>query len=154
MNKHERQQIILTLIDRDGYKCAFPGCIRPFSEEDPPTIDHWIPRDAGGQDVISNYKLMHFVCNNIKGNSIPDPDGTIDLNKRIKLPKAQRPELCTLCMSGRLLLVGELCPDCGSGPQPRAFPTAYKKKPKNCKHSGNDHCWLCVVGLVPRMELH
>jgi len=150
MNKTERQQTIAVLKKRDGWKCFFPGCTKPFTEEDPPTIDHWMPRHAGGTDHIDNFRLMHFVCNNIKGNTVPNPDGTLDIIKQAKLPKAQRPELCTLCMSGRLLLEGEICPDCDSGPQPRAFPTAYKRKPKNCSHSGKEHCWMCHLGFIER----
>lgn len=150
MNRKVRAAIVDALIARDGYVCQFPGCTRPFTSEDPPTIDHWIPRSVSGDDTLSNLRLMHRECNNTKGDSIPNPDGTLSLVKAVSIVRQPRPSLCDTCMSGRILLVGEKCPDCKSGPQPAGSPTAYKKNPKNCTHSGYDHCWLCHVGLVER----
>lgn len=153
MNRKEKEQIMAALIERDGYRCMMPGCTRPFTEDDKPTIDHWIPFSISRDGSLGNLVLMHFSCNNLKGDTIPNEDGTITIIRRTRIPKEARPELCDTCMSGRLLLDGEYCPDCGSGPQPAMFPTAYKKKPKNCSHAGREHCWACVTGLVKRVEL-
>jgi len=153
MNRKEKEQIVAALIERDGYRCMMPGCTRPFTDEDPHTIDHWIPFSVSKDGSLANLVLMHFSCNNLKGDTIPNEDGTITIVRRTRIPKEARPELCDTCMSGRLLLDGERCPDCGSGPQPAMFPTAYKKKPKNCSHAGREHCWACVTGLVKRVEV-
>lgn len=153
MNKKAKEQIVAALIKRDGFRCMMPGCTKPFTDEDRPTIDHWIPFSVSGDESLENLVLMHFACNNIKGNTIPNSDGTIDIVRRTKIPKQARPKLCETCMSGRLLLDGEVCPDCGSGPQPPRYPTAYKRKPKNCSHSGREHCWSCVTGFVKRVEI-
>lgn len=154
MNKAEKERILSALIERDGYRCMMPGCTRPFTQEDKPTIDHWNPKSIFGDESLSNLRLMHFVCNNLKGNIVPNPDGTITLNRFAKLPKQERPGLCELCMSGRLLLDDETCPVCGSGPQPKRFPTAYKRKPKNCAHSGREHCFMCVIGFIERKDAY
>jgi len=153
MNKAIKREIVSVLTARDGYTCQFPGCTKPFTAEDPPTIDHWMPRSISGDERIENLKLMHFECNNLKGNIVPNADGTITITRIPKLPKAARPHLCEDCMSGRILLEGERCVSCGSGPQPVKFPTAYKRKPRNCSHAGKEHCWYCTLGFVERREL-
>jgi hypothetical protein len=153
MNRTEKEQILAALKERDGYRCMLPGCTRPFTEDDKPTIDHWNPFSISRDGSLANLRLMHFTCNNLKGNTVPNADGSITITRSIKIPKQKRPELCDTCMSGRILLDGENCDDCGSGPQPRRFPTAYKRKPKNCSHSGREHCWSCVTGFVRRIEV-
>jgi hypothetical protein len=152
MNREQKEQIIAALKKRDGFRCQFPGCAKPFTEADRPTIDHWYPKSISGDESLDNLKLMHFACNNIKGDTIPNSDGTLTILRRVKIPKRTRPKLCETCISGRILLDGEICPDCGSEPQPRRFPTAYKRKPKNCSHSGREHCWACVCGFVERKD--
>ena len=152
MNKQIKAELIIALSTRDGYRCMMPGCTRPFTAYDKPTIDHWNPKSVSGDESLGNLVLMHFSCNNIKGDTIPNADGTIDIVRRTRIPKQARPELCETCMSGRWLLDGELCPDCGSGPQPVRYPTAYKRKPKNCPHSGRYSCWMCIVGFIKRSD--
>lgn len=152
MNKVIKEEVVAALRKRDGFRCRFPGCTKPFTKEDPPTIDHWIPFSVSGDNSIKNLRLMHFKCNNLKGDTIPNPDGTITIVRRTKVPKLPRPILCQLCMSGRLLLVGETCELCGSGPQPVKYPSAYQRKPKNCPHSGVYHCWHCTLGFVARTD--
>jgi hypothetical protein len=153
MNREAKERIIAALKERDGYRCMMPGCTRPFADDDRATIDHWYPYSIFKNESLDNLCLMHFSCNNRKGDTVPNPDGTIDIIRRTRIPKQARPELCATCMSGRILLEDELCPDCGSGPQPRSFPTAYKRKPKNCSHEGREHCWACITGLVKRKEI-
>lgn len=151
MNRDIRNKIIETLRDRDGYSCKFPGCKKPFTKTNPPTIDHWIPWSVASDSSIDNLKLMHKDCNNKKGNVVPNSDGTLTFNKKrsIKMP---RPKICQECYSGRILTIGETCEVCGSGPQPQKFPTAYKKKPANCSHAGQDHCWWCFLGFIKRRD--
>lgn len=36
------------------------------------TIDHWIPKSKGGSNDESNLKPAHDICNQIKGNTMPD----------------------------------------------------------------------------------
>lgn len=149
-SREVRQQIIDFLAERDGYFCFI--CKDLFKEDEFPTIDHWYPLSAGGTWHLDNLRLAHSCCNGRKGSIIPNADGTITWPTRErKHPKLPRPEHCGHCESGRLLLIGETCELCGSGPQPSLFPTAHKKKPKNCSHSGQDHCWHCVLGFVERI---
>lgn len=149
-NKIMRKEIIKTLEKRDGFFCYI--CENDFSDENPPTIDHFIPLAKGGTWDLGNLKLAHQLCNSAKGDAMPNPDGTVNfIRRRTKLPKVVRPEKCEHCMSGRLLLIDESCSLCFSVAQPLQFPTAYKKKPKNCSHTGRDHCWMCVVGFVERI---
>lgn len=149
-----RDELIAFLKDRDGDRCTFPGCERPLDDpRDPNTIDHIYPQFLAKQegwtraqiDDLDNLQIQHKSCNTIKGHQLPDEDGKFRISSRtprsLKLP---RPELCELCFSGRLLLPGEECPDCGSGPQPAKFPGSLQRKPKECDHS-TYHCWICVV---------
>jgi hypothetical protein len=87
---------------------------------------------------------------------VPYKDGTLPERrqstfKRRAEKRAGRDEICQTCISGRLLLIGEICGDCGSGPQPAWFPTAYKVEPKDCAHKGMQWCWACTgIGLYER----
>lgn len=150
-NRAARTEIINFLAERDGYFCYICGI--GFTKDDPETIEHFIPLARGGTWELKNLKLAHQLCNSKKGDTMPNEDGTVNFVKRkIRTPKLPKPEQCEHCMSGRLLLIGEKCNVCNSGPQPMQFPTAYKKKPKNCSHSGRDHCWMCVVGFTERIN--
>lgn len=145
---------------RDGDRCMFPGCDRPLDDpNDINTVDHIYPQYLGALDGwtyeqindISNLQICHKSCNTIKGHQLPDENGRFRINRRPPRPaKAPRPEVCQTCHSGRILLMGEECPDCGSGPQPAVAPSAYQKSPKDCPHSGAFHCWLCYLGFVER----
>lgn len=152
MNKIARNEVIEALTKRDGYRCFFPGCDRPFTEEDPPTIDHWMPFSIYFDNSLENLRLMHFECNNCKGDIVPKEDGSIDLTKKSKAPKLPRPEVCQACNSGRLLNVDETCSVCGSVAQPIIYPQSKKRKPKNCDHA-EFHCWMCVLGFETRKEV-
>lgn len=154
-----RQETVALLIERDGDYCRFPGCTRPFDSKDIRTIDHRKSQFAAKQagwtyeqiNALSNLQIMHRTCNSKRGHAEYNEDGTLTLPERdVKIPKAARPDICETCYSGRLLLVGEECDDCGSGPQPAAAPKAYQKAPKECSHAGQDHCWLCYLNFVPR----
>lgn len=154
MNKKVKNEIIAELIKRDGFKCMFPGCTLPFTQEDPPTIDHWNPLSIFGDESLENLRLMHFKCNNKKGNSVPNPDGTLNIiNRQPRSIRQKRPTLCNLCLSGRILIKGEVCPVCGSGPQPPVFHTAMKRIPALCPHVGEYWCRHCCIGIIPRREM-
>lgn len=157
--KVARSEIIKVLSERDGYWCYI--CDLDFDDvnekgipnRDILTIDHFIPLARGGTWELSNLRLACQPCNNLKGDIMPNPDGTVNFTKRkISTPKVPRPTICNDCESGRLLLEGETCPSCDSGPQPREFPRYRQRKPKNCDHS-TYHCWMCTIGFIQRKQV-
>lgn len=153
------------LKERDGDQCMFPGCTKPLDDlKDINTLDHIYPQylaridgwTRAQMDDIDNLQLMHKTCNARKGHQLPDENGNFIVTIKEPRPvKGPRPELCELCFSGRLLLPGEECPVCFSGPQPAKYPGSLQRKPKECDHS-TYHCWICVVDQpnlrVPAME--
>lgn len=156
-----REDTILAIEARDGVNCFL--CKRPFSKDVnndlfEVTIDHWYPQSIGyaegwtSEQVndLSNLRKAHRPCNAHKGDLIPNDDGTLPKRPvKERSIKGPRPLSCDTCMNGRILLLGEFCPDCNSGPQPRAFPKTLQKIPKECDHS-SFHCWMCVIGHIPR----
>lgn len=159
-----REERVVFLRERDGDFCMHPDCdktldftINPNKDPGPfaVTIDHWMPQVHGGGHEYENLKLMHRRCNQLKGDMIPHEDGTLPartpktFRRRVE-KRADRPDLCTTCKSGRLLGYQETCEDCGSGPQPSAAPTLYQLRPKECPHSGPWHCWMCFLGMIQR----
>jgi hypothetical protein len=147
-NKATRSEIVDALTIRDGFFCYI--CKKPFKSRKEVTIEHWWPLCHGGTWALDNLRLACQPCNNLKGDALPNPDGSVNfVNRKIKTIRLPRPEFCDHCMSGRILLIGETCDICGSGPQPTMFPTAYKTKSKNCDHD-KYHCFKCIIGLVKR----
>jgi len=152
-----RQETIATLREIWGPDCFL--CEKPFEQESDITIEHWFPQAEGKKrgwsydkiNHIDNLRLAHKPCNSAKGDIVPNEDGTLPERpvkpRAIKVP---RPDTCDTCANGRLLLIGETCPDCNSGPQPKSAPRATQKSPKDCSHAGVDHCWMCFIGHVPR----
>lgn len=150
-----RQEMVEQLLTRDGNRCMFPECTRPFDEDRHfVTIDHvyaqtlakadgWEPESIHG---IANLQLMGRSCNTRKGSFEYNDDGTLDVPARVpKLPKAKRPEYCKHCESGRLIFPGDTCEVCGIGAQPTTAPGVFKKEIKECSHSGDWHCRRCFV---------
>lgn len=150
-----RHEIIKAVSARDGYFCYiclldFNGQTNGKPNKECLTIDHFIPLAHGGSWDISNLRLACQPCNNLKGDLLPDPDGTVNFTKRVsRTPRMPRPQVCETCESGRLLHENEICPDCESGPQPYSFPKYRQRKPKNCDHSVY-HCWMCIIGHEKR----
>jgi hypothetical protein len=158
-------EIVARLKERDGLLCQHPDCGKPMdfdgTENGPTyrTVDHWIPQSYGLAHgwtleqtwAMDNLKLMHKRCNAKKADLVPNEDGTLPPRAvKVKaVAKAERPAICDTCMSGRILLVGETCPDCGSGPQPAVAPRSMQMSPKDCDHS-TFHCWMCFLGFVTR----
>lgn len=147
--------IVQALIARDGDYCQFPDCKNPtiFTNSNIRTVDHIVPRSKGGLDEMSNFALMHRVCNNIKSDREYLPDGTLEPidRKPEKVKVAKRPA-CETCFEGRALLAGEVCDTCGSGPQPRNFPKYMQRTPKECDHD-DYFCWSCTLGFVERKSV-
>lgn len=52
------------------------GAICWICEKDVPmkqiTIDHYVPLSKGGQDLLENYRLAHYDCNQLKADMLPD----------------------------------------------------------------------------------
>lgn len=153
-----RLDLVTALEERDGYVCQYPDCDKPFSDDNSPTVDHWYPqvwcKEQGWtpQEIwsLDNLKLMHKSCNAKKGHLIPNDDGTLPVKEtRVRIPKSERPQDCDYCYNGRVLLLGEECDICGSGPQPATAPRSLQKHPKDCDHD-DFHCWMCFIGHVPR----
>lgn len=148
-------EVIQALIERDGDFCQFYDCPfdrYEFTKTNFRTIDHVIPRAAGGTDTMDNYVLMHFKCNNKKGSRLYREDGTLEPlpEREPKSTVVKRPP-CETCNEGRILLEGEVCPDCGSGPQPLKFPKYKQRSPKECDHKVF-FCWACTLGFTPRAD--
>lgn len=157
-----RQETIEILRERDGYVCMFPGCTEPLADtgKHMVTLDHIYPQALAKADGwtlaqindLSNLQLMGKNCNARKGHLVPDENGVLPVKPvTIRIPKSQRPAVCETCFSGRILLPGEECYDCGSGPQPAVAPAALQRTPKECDHS-TYHCWMCFLDFVPRKE--
>jgi 5-methylcytosine-specific restriction endonuclease McrA len=173
--KMQRDEILTALYERDGDICMYPGCNRPLDivEIDGEvvtdgvgklevTIDHWIPQSYGFENGwtmdqiwdLDNLKLMHKECNAKKGDLLPNADGSLPekpvTQRERRADKSNRPEVCLTCNSGRLLLLGEVCGVCGSGPMPEAFPQYLKVKSTECDHK-SQWCWACSIGYVERV---
>lgn len=156
----QRDVLVDALVQVYGDECFY--CDIPFVDEQDHkhsrTIDHYHSQDwcrNSGRSFeethgMENLVLAHKVCNSQKSNREWLDDGTLAPRGRVRTVKAPRPAVCDTCVSGRLLLIGETCPDCGSGPQPANAPKMYQKSPKECTHSGLDHCWMCYLGFLPR----
>jgi hypothetical protein len=149
-----KQQAMKMIAERDGYFCFI--CKKDFGKKEKPTLDHWIPLSKGGGWNMSNLRITHKQCNLWKGDRVPLPDGTIpemppkkSNQKRKRISRLNRPKVCDVCMSGRILLPNERCHVCGSGPEPIKFPGWAKRHTKECDHFIY-HCYACVVGFQGR----
>ena len=56
---------LMTLIERQGYRCALSG-VR--LEPEHAVIDHIVPVSKGGDNEIDNLQWVHTVANKMKGN--------------------------------------------------------------------------------------
>lgn len=156
----QRDLLVDALVQIYGDRCFY--CPEKFvNEQDHKfsrTVDHYHSQDYCKKNGFSfeethgleNLVLSHKLCNSNKSNREWLEDGTLAPRGRVRPVKKPRPEVCETCYSGRLLFIGENCPDCGSGPQPASAPKAYQVSPKECSHAGYEHCWLCFLGFVAR----
>lgn len=145
------------LVERDGSNCFHPECGKEFKDESDITLDHWIPRSLGGTWDIENLRLMHKRCNAIKGDRMPNADGTLpvlhrDLNsaQRRAVKQQSRADVCMKCNNGRSLGPDEFCDSCGSIPMPFRHPQWAKLNPNDCDHEGIWWCWCCMSGIIER----
>lgn len=58
------------LIQKYGAVCYI--CDLPFDKMKDITFDHHVPVSKGGFDELSNYRLAHYPCNQMKGNMTPE----------------------------------------------------------------------------------
>lgn len=62
------------LADRDGRTCGICGAdvdlTLPYPSDGFATVDHVVPRSAGGPDDGSNLQLAHYRCNLLKSNRV------------------------------------------------------------------------------------
>lgn len=148
-----KQEKVATILRRDGNDCFI--CKKPFDGEKP-TIEHWIPRSAGGSDEMSNLRLTHKDCNILKGDIIPNDDNTITMPPRKQKPRKNRNDrkdildrFCYDCEGGRRLKEKEFCSMCGSPPGPPENPRYLKRRSPECDHN-IFWCWACSIGIVEK----
>lgn len=157
MTRFTREDHRTQLAELYGNKCFY--CPVEFDDDTKMTIDHFIPQEFGRKNGwteeeiwdIDNLRPACRSCNVLKGNTLPDEDGTVVIpERRVRVPKAERPAISECCNSGREIWPGERCQTCGSGAMPSEAPTAIQVKPRDCDHSAF-HCWACMaLGIVPR----
>ena len=58
----QRNQLMLLLIDRDGYICRHPGC----TVQEDLTVDHIVALSRGGSDDLANLQLLCRAHNSTK----------------------------------------------------------------------------------------
>ena len=152
LSKKDKLKIVRS---RDGSSCAI--CHKEFKSNSEITLDHWIPKSAGGTDDTSNLRLAHKKCNSWKGDRIPNEDGTIpprppriSYQNRKQRRQAILESFCTDCYDGRLLLEGENCPYCGVPAGPEDWPHWAKRPANKCDHTAPEWCWACSIGIVDR----
>lgn len=62
------------LIERDGDRCHIcsrqVGVSLKYPDPESPSVDHFIPRAAGGADDVSNYRVVHLRCNVLKHTKV------------------------------------------------------------------------------------
>lgn len=149
-----RVDVIKYLIERDGDHCYL--CDKTFEKGDDEdwsdyTIDHVIAKSRGGLDHVSNYRLAHFPCNQEKDDRHFLEDGTLEPKRRSRrLPRAERPEVCSSCLNGRMLSRGYFCPVCGHEAGPQRWPWYAKRSAFDCEHNHETWCWLCGSGVADR----
>lgn len=160
--KVPRSELVRQLVARDGLECQFPGANHILDlniTEGPlePTIDHHIPQWYGKENGwtqeqiwdLSNLKLMCKAHNAKKGERVPNEDGSLPPRvestfKFRRQKRAQRPEICTSCKSGRLLGPNEWCNACGSGPNPGRYPKWRQMSVRDCDHD-LFYCVSCTI---------
>lgn len=149
-----RRERIRLIIERDGPDCFL--CGEPFTKNQKITIDHWIPRAAGGTEEIDNLRIAHKICNVRKSDLIPLDDNTVPMKppRPVKRKKGiLRSEImarfCDVCENGRKLGPDDICNQCGSLPGPAENPRYLKRRAPDCDHS-SFWCWACSIGIVEK----
>lgn len=137
-----REKLVVRLFRKYGQACFY--CSLPLGVETA-TIDHYIPRAAGGNNNFSNLRPSCFDCNNWKADRVPNDDGTIPPKlQRHRVQKSERPDWCDHCFGGRWVPIGSTCSVCGIGPMPVRRPQTLKVKTWLCDHDQN-WCIACCL---------
>lgn len=58
------------LVKKYGGICFY--CEKPFKSKKDITLDHYIPISKGGFDLLENYRLAHYECNQSKADMTPE----------------------------------------------------------------------------------
>jgi 5-methylcytosine-specific restriction endonuclease McrA len=83
--RRPRQQVALTkknVMLRDDYRCQYCG----IKASGPMTVDHVVPKSAGGASSWENLVCACLVCNNRKNNRTPH-DANMSLLRKPRRPK-------------------------------------------------------------------
>src|SRR4029077_537697 len=83
--RRPRQQVALTkknVLLRDDYRCQYCG----GKGEGQMTVDHVVPRSAGGPSTWENLVCACLICNNRKNNRTPQ-DANLHLLRKPRTPK-------------------------------------------------------------------
>jgi 5-methylcytosine-specific restriction endonuclease McrA len=77
--KGKRRWRVRTLIKKYKGVCALCGCVVTLetNAKNQASVDHVIPRSAGGSEEFSNLQLLCRECNQNKGSTIIDEDGEV-----------------------------------------------------------------------------
>jgi len=149
-----RMERIELLVERDGPDCFL--CGEEFGKNQKMTIDHWIPKSAGGSEDLDNLRLAHKICNVRKSDLIPQDDNTVPMRtpRAVKRKKGiSRSEImarfCGVCENGRRLGPHDECIQCGSLAGPPENPRYLKRNAQHCDHAYN-WCWACSIGIVEK----
>ena len=143
----DRRKLVVRLFRKYGAVCFY--CPQPLDVESC-TVDHYIPRAAGGSNHIDNLRPSCFPCNNWKADRVPNEDGSIPpKNNRVRVRKGERPIVCMICFNGRDLSAGQECWQCKTGPQPVLRPHYLKVKTWLCDH---DVHWCIACCLLTSDE--
>lgn len=146
-----RKKTVLRLFRKYGNACYF--CSTPLTTVDA-TLDHYVPRAAGGSNEFSNLRPACRPCNNDKADRVPNPDGSLPPKARQhRLPKAERPPVCRVCDAGRLLPKDGQCGECLTGPQPEFRPHYLKVRTWECDHEIFWCIACCLFNEAERYEM-
>jgi 5-methylcytosine-specific restriction endonuclease McrA len=63
-SRHIPRSVRVSVLHRDGYKCAFCGC---GAKQVQLEVDHIVPFSKGGSNDPSNLQILCFDCNRGKG---------------------------------------------------------------------------------------
>lgn len=69
-NQQHRRKLLAIVKDQKGL-CTY--CLTPFSEENPPTRDHVLPKSKGGEKGYDNIVASCRRCNLLKGGQFWKP---------------------------------------------------------------------------------
>jgi len=70
----------LALLERDGSNCFY--CGHPLHDD--VTLEHLIPLNSGGTNLLSNMVLAHKMCNHNAGNKTIHEKVLLAINYRLK----------------------------------------------------------------------